>query len=186
MGIYLRILCLTAVTMVFGLHRAFAADPGVRGTVLGNDGRPLPGVEVRADRVDGKAPVVIGKTDSKGHYALTGLKLGTYKLTTLVNRVPQSSATLKTKANKWVRIDFNFAAMQKVAGAKMAGAKRKKHYVYVSGETGTHIGGGHWEEVDDSGNSTGSQPVERVSGSSLNRPQSSFLNPSGGSAGPGH
>jgi Carboxypeptidase regulatory-like domain len=178
-----RIILLALIGLGFAFHGALADGLAIRGNVTGTDGKPLAGAELRAERIDGKAPVVMTKTDAKGRYAFKGLMLGAYKVTAIINHVPKSYAAIRTRESNWVRVDFDFAAMSKAAQAK----KTKKRYVWVPEETGTHIGGGHWEEVDSNGNTpVGTQPVDTINGHVLQQPQSPLLNPTGGSAGAGH
>jgi len=50
--------------------------------------------------------------------------------------------------------------------------KKRKRYVYVAEETGTHIGGGRWVEVEDNVAGTGANPVDKRDAQTLNQPQS--------------
>jgi Carboxypeptidase regulatory-like domain len=150
---------------------------GLRGAVKGTDGKALAGAEVRAQRLDGKGPVVVGKTDAKGEYSFKGLNDAAYKVTAVVNKVPKSVASVRTRATGWVRVDFDLRAT--------AAKPSRKRMVWVAGETGTHIGGGHWEEVDDTNTGKGASSMERLDGRAVNLPGNG-LNPVGGTSGPGH
>jgi hypothetical protein len=150
----------------------------IKGTVTGTDGKPLTGAEVRAERLDHKKDAaVVATTNAKGQYEVRGLALAPYKVTTIVNKVPKSVASIKTRSNAWVRADFDLRGNAKVA--------TKKRMVWVSGETGSHIGSGHWESVDENSNGNGASSMERVDGALL-RSQPNLLNPSGGVSGPSH
>ena len=148
----------------------------IKGQVKGTDGKPLAGAEVRAQRVDRKGPVLSTTTDSKGEFALRQLDLAAYAVTSVVNKKPVQVASIRTRSTAWVRVDFDLAATAK--------APTRKRMVWVAGETGTHIGSGHWEEVDDANAGKGANPVERVDGAAL-RTQN-ILNPAGGVSGPSH
>ena len=164
------------------ISNARAEGPGIRGSVMGTDGKPLAGAEVRAQRVDQKGKVLSTTTNAKGEYSLTNLDATAYAVTSVVNKKPVQVASIKTRNSGWVRVDFD---LRTTAGPKKASRKRM---VWVAGETGTHIGSGHWETVDDSSdsnNGTGTSAVQRVDGHSLNSP-GNVLNPTGGVAGPGH
>ena len=126
----------------------------IRGTIKGSDGKALAGAEVRAQRIDAKGEVVVATTNAKGEYAFKGLAQGAYKVTAVVNKVAKSEASIRTTQKGWSRVDFDLSDKNKVS--------RKKRMVWVSGETGTHIGGGHWETVEDSGTGVGASSVQRV------------------------
>ena len=51
----------------------------VEGSVLGADGRPLKGAEIRFEQKEGQVSPIISRTDANGHYA-AALPRGTYKL----------------------------------------------------------------------------------------------------------
>ena len=170
---------LILLALGFITQAAFADAPGIRGTVKGADGKPLAGAEVRAQRVDQKGKVLSTTTNAKGEYSLTNLDATSYAVTSVINKKPQQVASIKTRATGWVRVDFDLRAN---AGSKKATRKRM---VWVAGETGTHIGGGHWETVEEPATGSGTSAVERVDGSALNAPNN-MLNPTGGVAGPGH
>jgi hypothetical protein len=172
---------LVSLGLIFMAGISRADGLAIRGTVIGTDGKPLSGAEVRAEGTDRKASVVVTKTDAKGHYNFKGLTLGTYRVTAFVNKVPRSVASINTRNNGWVEANFNLSLTATQSGQ----AKPKKRYVWVSGETGTHIGGGHWEAVDDANVGTGASAMQRVDGAVLSLPNSGALNPAGGVSGPG-
>jgi hypothetical protein len=176
MSIRSTIIALVLLGLAVTGGNALADGLAIRGTVKGADRKPLAGAEVRAQRLDGKGPVVVATTNAKGEYTFKGLTLGAYKVTTVINKVPKSVASINTRTNGWVRVDFDMSAKAKVAG--------RKRMVWVPGETGTHIGSGHWEEVNDATNGTGAAPVERLDGAAL-RTQN-VLNPVGAATGPGN
>jgi len=168
--------------MLLGLaavSNARAEGPAIRGTVKGKDGKPLAGAEIRAQRVDQKGPVLSTTTDSKGEYSLRNLDASAYAVTSVINKKPQQVASIRTRSAGWVRVDFD---LQSTGGAKKATRKRM---VWVAGETGTHIGGGHWEEVDEPTTTSGTSAMDRIDGRALTNPNN-VLNPTGGGSGPGH
>ncbi len=183
MNIRLRTLLLALVGLGFALPSAWAGGSGIRGTVTGIDGKPVVGAEIRFERIDTRDRIGHAVTDARGRFSFDNVTVGPYKITALINKVPKSFATIRTRDNKWVRVDFDFATMAKLAEAKN---KKRKRYVWVAGETGTHIGGGHWEEVDSNGNTVGAEPLDKINGSALNRPGSTLLSPNGGAGGSGN
>jgi hypothetical protein len=104
------------------------------------------------------------KTDATGHYASNGLAVGAYKVSLVVNgSVKASILNAKTQSGK--RTQLNFELTQRTASVKT-------HRVWIPPDTGTHIGGGTWVDVDGNGNVvnntgviTGVSNVEKVSGS---------------------
>lgn len=183
MSIRFAVTALVLVGLSIAAGNVRAAGLGIKGTVLGPDGKPLAGAEVRAQRTDGKSSVIVAKTDAKGQYSLSGLELAIYRVTTVVNKVPKSVASIHTRNAAWVRVDFNLAQVADKSGRP---AKKSKRYVWVAGETGTHIGSGHWEAVDDTTADGGANPLERVDGSAVHGLQNSILGTSGGSKGGGN
>ena len=153
-----------------------AEGNAIKGFVKGPDGKVLAGAEVRAERIDAKGPAVVTTTNNKGEYNFKGLNPGAYKVVAVINKVPKSQTSIRTRTTESVRVDFDLTA-KKPAG--------KKRMVWVAGETGTHIGGGHWEAVDDTNTGHGSSSMQRVDGQILTTPGNG-LNPAGGVSGPGH
>ena len=143
---------------------AWAGSKSIQGVVKGEDGKPLAGAEVRAERMDGKAPIAIAKTDAKGVYVFSGLAVGTYKITASVNKVPKSAASIRTRKDGWVRVNFDLRGTGKIAKKG-----KKKHYVWVKGEPGSHIGGRWVEEGEENQPSTSA--VDTVGGDDVRRLQ---------------
>ena len=165
----------SAAVAAFG-QTVHAGGNAIDGFVKGPDGRLLPGAEVRAERIDAKGPAVVTTTNAKGEYNFKGLNPGAYKVVAIINKTPKSQASIRTRETGSVRVDFDLTA-KKTAG--------KMRMVWVAGETGTHIGGGHWEAVDDTNTGHGSSAMQRVDGQVLTTPGNG-LNPAGGASGPGH
>ena len=177
---FIRFTCIALILLGLGFtqQNARAEAFAIRGFVKGTDGKFLTGAEVRAQRIDGKGPVLVTATDKKGEYSFKGLSEGAYKITAVVNKAPKSVASIRTRATGWVRVDFDLRA----TAAKPA----HKRMVWVAGETGSHIGGGHWEEVDDTNTGKGASAMERLDGRSVLTMPGNGLNPAGGASGPSH
>ena len=113
---------------------------GIEGRVRGVDGRPLQNAEVRIER-QGKtgAPVTI-QTNAKGGYASSALPVGTYKISVLENGKVKSYVIVKTSGQP-ARVDFNL---------KSSGTNGVKHFVLVSGGTGSRIAP-YWVEANAEG-----------------------------------
>jgi|SRR5438128_8634497 len=149
-----------ALITSFFVAAAFAFSPtasaqssDIQGEVLGVDGRPLKGAEIRIERKDKTSAPITAKTNAKGNYSSSGLAVGTYKISVVENGAVKSNVTVGTVGDK-ARIDFNL---------KPSAGKKIKHYVWVSG-TGSHLAG-RWVEADANGNPiAGSWNVQRTSG----------------------
>lgn len=111
-----------AIISVFLLP--FSARGGaltVEGIVKDRAGRPIHGADVHIQAKDFSQAV---RTDANGHYKCDVVAVGNYKVTLLVNGSIQQFM-------------------------QSARANKHTHMVWIPPETGTHIGGGNWIEVDD-------------------------------------
>jgi hypothetical protein len=112
-----------------------AQTSSVEGNVVGPDGRPSKGAEIRFEHKGGQVSPVISHTDINGRYT-AALPKGVYKMSLAERGAVKASITVKaTGANS--RIDFDL---------RPSAEKKIKHYVWVGGETGTHLPG-HWVEA---------------------------------------
>jgi hypothetical protein len=112
-----------------------AQTSSLEGNVTGTDGRPVKDAEIRFEHKGGQVSPVISHTDIDGHYT-TALPSGLYKMSFTAPGTPKTSITVKaTGANS--RIDFDL---------RPSAEKKIRHYVWVGGETGTHLPG-HWVEA---------------------------------------
>jgi hypothetical protein len=136
-----RIIATILVAFVLGVTPALADSKSIQGTLLGTDGKPVPGADIKAERLDAKAAPAITKTDAQGRYVFKVLPVGAYAVTAYVKSVPKSRAMVKTRSDGWAKVDFDLRL-------KANGPDIKKRYVWVNGEAGSHIGG-HWVEVDE-------------------------------------
>jgi hypothetical protein len=111
-----------------------AQTSSIEGNVTGADGRLSKGAEIRFDP-QGTPSRIISRTDANGHYS-AALPKGVYKMSLAERGKTEISITVKaTGANS--RIDFDL---------RPSAEKKIKHYVWVGGETGTHLPG-HWVEA---------------------------------------
>ena len=86
-----------------------AAKPktSIGGKVIGENGKPQAGAEIRATRVDAKGSAVTAWTDSSGRYAFANLPAGTYSVTAFVDTLALSRAQIQTRTDGWVKLDFD-------------------------------------------------------------------------------
>lgn len=159
--------------LMFGGGLLAAGPSSVQGTVRGDDGKPMKTADVRLEAISMKMAPVVGKTDDAGRYRFANLEAGTYKVTVL------SGTTVRgfidgVRVNGTKRLDFD---IKQASTGKPA--KKAKHYVYVSDQTGTHIGG-HWVEVPDNGGMADDQRVDTMSAHELQQIQNRTGNAMGG------
>jgi hypothetical protein len=111
-----------------------AQTSSIEGNVTGADGRPSKGVKIRFEQKVGGSPV-IHETDINGRYT-AALPRGIYKMSLAEHGTVRASITVKaTGANS--RIDFDL---------RPSAPKKITHYVWIGGETGSHLPG-HWVEA---------------------------------------
>jgi Carboxypeptidase regulatory-like domain len=120
----------------FVFSGTLSAQTSVEGNVIGTDGRPLKGAEVRFEKKDRAVSPIISRTDANGHYT-AALPRGLYKMSLADRGVVKASITVKaTGFNS--RIDFDL---------RPSATKKVKHYVWVGGRTGSNLPG-RWVEAD--------------------------------------
>ncbi|MFL6514161.1 MAG: carboxypeptidase regulatory-like domain-containing protein [Chthoniobacterales bacterium] len=137
-------------------------------------GKPAAGVQVWLERRQTKTGTKQLVTDNAGRAAFPNVAPGDYKISAYDNRIPAAAATIVKASGVGVTsVTLSLGKMVRAGGS----VKKAKHYVWVSEETGTHIGGGRWVAVEDDVNGTGSNPVEKRDGQMFTQPQSQQLRP---------
>jgi hypothetical protein len=113
-----------------------AQTSSIEGNVTGADGRPLKDAEIRFEQKVRQISPIVSRTDPNGHYT-AALPRGLYKMSLAAAGAVKASITVKaTGLNS--RIDFDL---------RLSAEKKIKHYVWVGGETGSHLPS-RWIEVD--------------------------------------
>ena len=103
-----RIIAALVIALILGGGSIRAADnKSIQGTLLSEEGKPLQGAEIHAQRVDAKAKVVIARTRPDGRYYFIGLPPGAYSLTAYVDDVAMSRVSIRTRNDGWVKVDFD-------------------------------------------------------------------------------
>lgn len=126
----LLLTCAVAFAATFSAHTS-----SIEGNVTAADGRPFKDAEIRFARNVRQTSPIISRTDAKGHYS-AALPRGLYKMSVAAGGAVKASITVKaTGFNS--RIDFDL---------RPSAEKKIKHYVWVGGETGSHLPG-HWVEA---------------------------------------
>ena len=158
-----RYITLTTILLVLP---CFALSPGVQARPVGTSalegvvkdptGRPIKGADVR---IEAKNFSKIAKTDASGHYISSGLAVGTYKVTLVVNGSARASTpNARTQLGKPTQLNFDLAA-------QTVSATKHIHSIWCANETGTLIGGtGRWIDVDDNGNIVSNTGVKSTTG----------------------
>ena len=121
---------------LFGLSATFSAQTSsIEGNVVGTDGRPLRDAEIRFEQIGRQISPVISRTDANGHFTAE-VPRGLYKMSLAAAGTVKTSITVRaTGLNS--RVDFDL---------RPSADKEVKHYVWVGGETGTHLPG-RWVEA---------------------------------------
>jgi hypothetical protein len=97
---------LVICTLLLATTSVWAEGNSIRGVVTDAKGKPVGGVEIRAERTDAKGQPAMASTDAKGQYMLNHLAVGTYKVIASVSKTPRSAASVKTRSTGWVKVDF--------------------------------------------------------------------------------
>jgi Carboxypeptidase regulatory-like domain len=108
----------------------------LQGTILGTDGRPLQGAEVRSEGKGKSSAPITTITGSNGEYLFAGLAPGLYKLSIVAGGAVKFSTNVKMLGEK-ARIDFDL---------RPSAGKKIRNYVWVPGRSGSNRAGG-WAEV---------------------------------------
>ena len=131
-----------AIVAAFFFSGALLLGPGalaqvasLQGNVVGTDGRPLRGSEVRIESKDKPITPITTSTGSKGQYLFTGLPAGLYRLSIIMGGAVKFSVTIKMRGEK-ARIDFDLSP---------SAEKKIRNYVWVVGRTGSNVPG-RWVE----------------------------------------
>lgn len=120
------------------------AGGAVQGIVRDSRGDRIKGAEIRIEGRDGNVLKII-KTDATGHYFSDNLAIGTdYRLTLVVNgSIKASLLNVRAGADKPAELSFYL---------RPGNRSSNKHMVWIPDQPiGTHVGAGHWTEVDENG-----------------------------------
>ncbi len=85
---------------------ALAQVAPLQGNVLGPDGRPLQGADVRVEAKEKPGVPFTAITGKKGQYSFAGLPAGIYRLSVLEGGAVKMSVNMKMRGEK-ARIDFD-------------------------------------------------------------------------------
>jgi Carboxypeptidase regulatory-like domain len=146
---------------------ALAAGPGLEGIVKDAGGHPIQGADIRIEANNTGRLVTTVKTDANGHYILTGLTPGNYRVTLVVNGAVKTSIN-NTTVEPGESTQLNFDLTHRRASVTV---QKGKHWVWIPAFTGSRLPG-RWVEIDDNGSwaaEATANNVVRVSGEELQR-----------------
>src|SRR6266487_7060748 len=147
-------LVLSFIGLLLATFSVWAGTSALEGVVKDPAGHPVKGADVRIEARNGSNFSRIVKTDAIGHYTSDGLAVGIYKVTVLVNGAVKASVlNASTQSGKPTQLNFELTPQTKIV---------KTHKVWIAPDTGTHIGGGQWIDVDDNGNPVNNTGVSSV------------------------
>ena len=110
----------------------------LQGIVLGTDGRPVSGAEVRIERENKSSAPITTVTGSNGQYLFAQLPAGLYKMSIVAGGAVKFSADIRMVGKK-ARTDFDFRA---------SAGKTMRNYAWAPGRSGSN---GSWVEASDTG-----------------------------------
>jgi hypothetical protein len=126
------------LTGAFGLAPTASAQLApLQGNILGTDGRPLQGAEIRLEGKDKPSAPITTTTGSNGRYLFAGLPAGVYRISIVEGGAVKFSVNIKMRGEK-ARIDFDLSP---------SAQKKIRNYVWVLGRTGSNLPG-RWAERD--------------------------------------
>ena len=101
---------------------AMAQTSNIQGDVIGTDGKPLQGANIKLERTDIKQNFNV-KTDKKGHFLYANLPTGTYNITVQVGGKDATQVTgVRTRPGDNPPIAFDLSKAAAAAAAAAAGA----------------------------------------------------------------
>jgi len=127
--------CLTGTFVLAPI--ALAQIASLQGNVMGTDGRPLQGAEIRLEGKEKSSAPITTMTSSNGRYLFAGLPAGFYRLFIVEGGAVKFSVNMKMRGEK-ARIDFDLSP---------SAGKKIRNYVWVLGRTGSNLPG-RWVEVE--------------------------------------
>ena len=104
------IIAVLAIALLSATPGSFAGDQKtilIKGTVIGDNGKPCGGAEIRVLRIDAKGREVKTVTNARGQYSVYGLAPGAYTVTAYFDGFARSRANIKTAGVGWAKVDFD-------------------------------------------------------------------------------
>ena len=113
----IRNAALAAVGLLFCALTSYAQITALEGYVKGTDGKPLNNAQIAIDRLDIKGHWTC-KTDKKGHYIYTGLQMGMYTISLMVDgKVADAIKNIRTHPGDPILNNFDLSKLQESQAA---------------------------------------------------------------------
>ncbi|MDQ6809157.1 MAG: carboxypeptidase-like regulatory domain-containing protein [Verrucomicrobiota bacterium] len=154
------------------------AQSTVQGDVKGVDGRTAQHARVRLEPVKKGGKAIEVTADGRGRFVANNIADGAYNVTaTVAGGVQSPTQMIQARSGHPVMMTFDLRPTGKAAAT---GGKKKKKFVWMPSETGSHLGG-HYVEVDESaGIEPNAQNLHKANSNALRQFQDMSPNPSGG------
>lgn len=121
-----------------------AASATIEGLVTDEKGRQLQQAQIRVEGREGSGLNQLVRTDARGHYSVSGLSNGTFRVSLIVNGETKACiANVRAEIGQVETLNF---ALNRTAAARPAA--QGKHYVWVPSATGSQLAGS-WVEIND-------------------------------------
>jgi Carboxypeptidase regulatory-like domain len=121
-----------------------SASATIEGYVMDEKGQLLPQAQIRVEGREGSGLNEVVRTDARGHYSVSGLSNGTFKITLIINgQIKACIANVRGEIGQVESLNFS---LNKASAARPAATG--KHYVWVPAPTGSQLAGS-WVEVND-------------------------------------
>src|ERR1700737_2703684 len=96
MSVIPRTISFVFLGLVFASATARSAPASLEGSIMDRNGKTLPGADVRIETSGGSKWNKVVRADAKGHYACSGLLVGSnYRVTVLVSGAVKASMNVK-------------------------------------------------------------------------------------------
>lgn len=110
--------------VLLALAAPVSAQTGiVKGRVVGPDGKPIPGVVVVIESLEGRGQRQL-KTDRRGEFIQIGLNAGPYKVTVTADKIGSASSEVRVRSGQTAEV--NFALDPAAGGGASAAAEALK------------------------------------------------------------
>jgi hypothetical protein len=144
MNTSLRAIALMLGGLLFLSANLYGASSATIEGVVSDEKGQLREAQIRVQGREGSGLNQLVRTDAHGHYSVTGLSSGTFKVTLIVDgQVKASIANVMAEVGQVEKLNF---ALKKSAVARPAA--QGKHYVWVPAATGSQLAGS-WVELND-------------------------------------
>jgi hypothetical protein len=144
MNTFLRPIVIALGGLLLLSANAYATSAIIEGVVIDEKGQQLRDAQIRVEGREGSGLNQLVRTDGAGHYRVSGLGNGTFRVSLIVGgQVKACIANVLAEIGQVETLNFS---LKKSAAAHPAAAG--KHYVWVPAATGSQLAGS-WVEIND-------------------------------------